>query len=263
MSISMKQTLKKALLGKSDSLRWSLYVQHKIGVTESQFRVKDQTYHFLSAPIWYSGSAISSDGRYEAPFMELMVDEVTSSPDACFFDIGGNVGADTLVVADCVQRCGGAASYHVFEPDPIPLYFLKKNLKNIDYRLTEKYVGNSDTENEITIDHYCEENRVVPTHIKIDIEGHEINCLKGMITTLGRHKPVLFIEFHEKAIIENLKFPPQEIDRFFEALVHAGYSLKFNGHHAGLRNSPDNTYDYQWLDSKPNSEHYAIFAKKK
>jgi FkbM family methyltransferase len=33
-----------------------------------------------------------------------------------------------------------------------------------------------------------------PTHIKIDVEGHELAALKGMQRTLGEHRPLLLIE---------------------------------------------------------------------
>lgn len=39
-----------------------------------------------------------------------------------------------------------------------------------------------------------------PTHIKIDVEGHEAAVLRGSRNTLTTHRPVLFLEIHNEMI---------------------------------------------------------------
>jgi FkbM family methyltransferase len=40
----------------------------------------------------------------------------------------------------------------------------------------------------------------VPTHIKIDAEGHEAAIIRGGRATLGQHSPILFLELHNEMI---------------------------------------------------------------
>ena len=37
--------------------------------------------------------------------------------------------------------------------------------------------------------------KLKPQFIKIDIEGHEYECVKGSIKTIIKHKPILMIEY--------------------------------------------------------------------
>jgi FkbM family methyltransferase len=40
----------------------------------------------------------------------------------------------------------------------------------------------------------------VPTHIKIDVEGHEASVLRGAQATLAKHFPFLFLELHNEMV---------------------------------------------------------------
>lgn len=51
----------------------------------------------------------------------------------------------------------------------------------------------------ITIDQLVSQYGV-PSHIKIDVEGHEAAVLRGARATLDRHSPVLFLELHNQMI---------------------------------------------------------------
>ncbi len=46
----------------------------------------------------------------------------------------------------------------------------------------------------IPLDAYCEERRIVPTCIKIDVEGHELQVLRGSAGVLAASKPDLLVE---------------------------------------------------------------------
>ena len=69
-----------------------------------------------------------------------------------------------------------------------------------------------------SIDSYCEENTLTPDLIKIDVEGAEIQVLKGMANTL-RQYPKLYIELHEN-LLPNFDSSIQEV---ITLLHDAGY----------------------------------------
>lgn len=56
--------------------------------------------------------------------------------------------------------------------------------------------------------------------IRMDIEGHEVHALKGMLETLRRDKPWLCMEYHSTLI------PDNEREYFIETLEALGYALK-------------------------------------
>lgn len=51
--------------------------------------------------------------------------------------------------------------------------------------------------NVVTLDEYCEAFEVVPTFIKIDVEGAEKYVLEGAAKTIEKHKPFLLYEYQQ------------------------------------------------------------------
>jgi FkbM family methyltransferase len=47
-----------------------------------------------------------------------------------------------------------------------------------------------------TIDAFCLERGIIPSLIKIDIEGYEIHALRGAREILARHSPLVVVELH-------------------------------------------------------------------
>lgn len=45
----------------------------------------------------------------------------------------------------------------------------------------------------ITLDEFCESNNIIPTFIKADIEGAEVEMLKGAKNVLTKHKPTMHL----------------------------------------------------------------------
>jgi FkbM family methyltransferase len=46
-------------------------------------------------------------------------------------------------------------------------------------------------------------------YLKLDIEGHELNALKGASSTISTHKPIIFLEVNKSALESNLTSPMQ------------------------------------------------------
>lgn len=73
----------------------------------------------------------------------------------------------------------------------------------------------------MTLDDFVASNRISSVDmIRMDIEGHEIHALKGMLKTLKCHKPWICMEYHSPMIAEN------DRHEFVETLTSLGYELK-------------------------------------
>jgi FkbM family methyltransferase len=74
----------------------------------------------------------------------------------------------------------------------------------------------------ITLDGIVDELGVVPTHIKIDVEGHEAAVLRGGRRTFsGNSAPLLFLEVHNQ-IVRSLNGDPEET---LQLLRDYGYEI--------------------------------------
>jgi len=201
-------------------------------------------------------SEMDRKGRYEAPLLEKFFKSLNSN--SVVLDIGANVGIYTLIAGKKTKNI------HSFEPDPYFAYLLKKNVRhsNINATVVKKFVGDKNTSKMITVDAYCRQKNIRPTHTKIDIEGYEMFLLPGMDGTLTRYKPKLFIEFHDRIIRERMRFSKQDINNFFESLKEHGYTIIFNGHHYEMRTSKNRLYNnFEWHSIPPNSVNYACIAE--
>jgi FkbM family methyltransferase len=52
----------------------------------------------------------------------------------------------------------------------------------------------------------------VPTHVKIDVEGHEAAVLRGARSTLERYSPLLFLELHNQMVESDGGNPKDALD---------------------------------------------------
>ena len=166
-----------------------------------------------------------------------------------FFDVGANVG---LYVWEVAKVCP-TRKILAFEPDPANFQLLEMTQKEADILnlglcpdalsnqtdevsfsqdpLTsatgcirgeekpwvEQYLNGSTnqiTVNTRTMDSAVDDNKI-PSLIKIDVEGHEVEVLEGAIHTLSDAKPLLIIE----------SFPPKQA-KVISLLQTYGYNLE-------------------------------------
>ena len=155
------------------------------------------------------------------------------------FDIGGYIGMYSLFFGKVVGKKG---KVFTFEPNPENYEELTFNVKLNKLKNIKTYllaIGSKKTKLELTVPNYssrgsleplikkqickegcCNTFKVAvetidslikrklltkPDFIKIDVEGFETEVLKGMIKTMKRFKPELFIEIHGKLKKETVK----------------------------------------------------------
>jgi FkbM family methyltransferase len=147
-------------------------------------------------------------------------------PGAVALDIGANVGAYSLVLGRWV---GASGAVYAFEPSPqafagllghVELNALSDVIRPIHAAVaatagtaplvlartsgeSRLAVGSDLASSTIdvpvtTVDHFCEEQRLDPSFIKIDVEGFELAVLKGARQTIRRigSRLALFVEMH-------------------------------------------------------------------
>lgn len=139
-----------------------------------------------------------------------------------FLDCGAYDGDTIKMFIDTVK--GKYKHIYGFEPDKKNYYLMTKQfIKNINIDLINKAIyskndflffeasgkydskiaevnndiGNNLKIHSISIDDYFK-NKTVPTLIKMDIEGAEIEALKGAKNTILKHKPKLAISIYHK-----------------------------------------------------------------
>jgi len=147
-------------------------------------------------------------------------------PDAVVLEVGAHVGIFTILMA---RWAGPGGRIHAFEPTPKTRAALEEHLRlnELSERVTiipsavsdacgsmDFYVVSNSPENTLspshtrlknaaairinvtTIDNYCEENSIIPSVIKIDIEGYELHALRGAKHILQKYSPVIVVEMH-------------------------------------------------------------------
>lgn len=136
-------------------------------------------------------------------FVNMILNDLKE--DSVFIDVGAANGLTTILAAK--RSC---AAVIAFEPDRsrfdklirnvelnklnlkvkcfnVPLYFKSEN-NSSPYKVESK-----------TLDSYFYNYNysiLKPTHIKIDVEGREVNVLEGARETLKKYRPILYIELH-------------------------------------------------------------------
>ena len=147
----------------------------------------------------------------------------------CILDIGAHAGFTVLPVSSSINV---DAKLYAFEPSTANNKALQKNISmnECENVIVENYlVGAEEKDNvsfyersdicatssivndrnrkfnktskmQISIDSYCKNHNIKPDLIKIDVEGAEIDVLKGARETISAFKPTIFLSVHPREI---------------------------------------------------------------
>ena len=137
-------------------------------------------------------------------------------------DVGAHVGYYTLLSAVLVGPRGRVVA---FEPNPRNCGYLRRHVRmngcaNVQVEEaagsaangTARFVFGSGTGTghlaeggtvevqTVRLDDYCASRGIVPTAIKVDVEGAELDVLRGGEETIVAHHPVIFLSTHGASI---------------------------------------------------------------
>lgn len=189
-------------------------------------------------------------GVYERENLKLLAALVR--PGTAYFDVGANIGLLSIPILSCLPACQVAS----FEPSPNTLPFLLRTLEQSGFgdrwRVIGKAVGSKAGSLEMfthapamgafdslrdtrrtgasarrtvavtTIDSEWETlGKPVVSMIKIDVEGAELDALKGAAACLAAHRPNILLEWNS----ENLAAFDCEPESLLRFAREAGYDI--------------------------------------
>ena len=132
------------------------------------------------------------EGGHDPYVIQDLCSLFNSVNSSVFYDIGSHFG---YMVKIAILAGLEDSNIHTFEPDRFRFYVLSKNNKHDSIHLNIKFVSDTISKKELTLDSYITAHDP-PSVVKLDIEGAEYHALKGMSQTINSHNPILFVEVH-------------------------------------------------------------------
>jgi len=212
-----------------------------MGIKKTLFRIIPKSFH---VPVW---SFVQKISGHAEPEMLRLAEFVP--PGRIALDVGANIGLFSHALSRLCPRV------EAFEPQPGCLESLRAFAGTTGGRVVVHPTAVSDQDGVLTL-HIPEADGTnsglatfratvagqsgpvraldVPVRrldgfnfknvgfIKVDVEGHEIEVLRGAEETLRRERPVLMIEIEQR----HLEFPIAEIFQWLRALGYVGFFLR-------------------------------------
>lgn len=202
-------------------------------------------------------------GAYEFGEMNLLIKLLEKGD--CFMDIGANIGYFSLHAAHAVGQTGMVWSFEpataIFEQleqhikinkfsniNAVKKGVSNKNLNGVLYLSSDKNYGSTglqpgdefsgETEDISLIkldDFVIEQNIKTIRAVKIDVEGHELQVLQGMLQILNTYKPAVLIEI----IAAQLQLHNNTVEEIYNLMNALDYTAWYIDANKKLVQAPD------------------------
>lgn len=214
---------------------------------------------YISQYLCGIGSGNITEQSSEAIALELLKKKY--NPPYCIFDVGANVGQYLKLINQNLKE--GEFSGHCFEPHSKSYEYLKSMNKNPDVIINNIALADDKGERKLyynendsrfacltkrrldhhnidldhsqtvkidTIDNYCSKNNINKIHLlKIDVEGHEFDVLKGAVKMFKENKvDIIVFEFGGTGI--DTKIFLQDFYYFFKNYNKTLYRITPSGY---------------------------------
>ena len=209
------------------------------------FNYHETQLELQSDPSDYISSCIDSTKTfYEIRMLEAVA---ANFPQGTVLDVGANIGNHTLYLA----KFTSARVIHAFEPMPKSFYHLKSNVllnrcDNVvlhNFALSDKAgsarmefpdpinqgmakISNRGTE--VQLLKLDDLNFEEVSLIKIDVEGHEMNVLRGGFETLQRCRPHVYVEIQDENSLAMVEKFMRELGYFRGQVYNATPTYAFH-----------------------------------
>jgi len=131
-------------------------------------------------------------------------------PEDIVFDIGSNFG----FYPSLISSLNSNTKIHCFEPDSVYFLYLESNKNRCPcghhWILVNKFVSDTTNKHSISLDEYTKATHIIPSIVKVDIEGAEILLLRGSKNLIKQRKTVFLIEVHSK-LLKNFNSSVEEV----------------------------------------------------
>lgn len=190
----------------------------------------------LNRKFGYVDMMIFQNGIYEKDIVDDIYNELDNTK--VMLDIGSNIGQHSLILSSYCKK--------IYAFEPIPKVYnqfrrsiAKNNIQNIEtfnigisnrqetkeFNFIEDHAGASsfidrsnDHTHKITVPTNTLQNILGNTSfdvMKIDVEGYEAVVILGNKEIILKNRPVIFVEYDRKWILEEGSHTPEELYRFF------------------------------------------------
>lgn len=216
-------------------IRWSIRARFlkerkiRVPTTRGEFVLDARSWQV--APLVYQ-YAKGGELQYEKEESERFLNLIEQGN--IVFDIGGQVGYYTLLALQ-----GGAGHVCVFEISKAYRKEIQRQLRlageENKIEIVAAALGERDGKEVVfqdyfgktkmpssTIDTFCEERNISPNVIKIDVQGNEVDILKGMQETMRVRRPKMMVMLYEALLRKN----GQSKEEGLEILGACGYEVK-------------------------------------
>lgn len=176
----------------------------------------------------------------------ILVEELGQalSAESVYYDVGAHFG---YTINAAIQAGVNPDRIFGFEMDESIFRTLKRNSNSAHVINTR--MGSQNTESSTSLDQFVT-NHPAPDVVKIDVEGAELEILRGMQQLLTKHHPDIFVEVHPQFLS---KFGANASD-VLSTLENAGYQIDVSEH----RNEEAHSNDWEQL---PENTEFLVCAK--